>query len=66
MDRDVQLRMAEATACELIAQRDILLAAAEDFVRKVDEGRAQSVDSYAKFRAAIARCKPVPVETESK
>ncbi len=32
-----------------------LLEAAKDFVNKVETGRARSVDSYAKFRAAIAK-----------
>ena len=32
-----------------------LLEAAKDFIYKVDEGRAFSVKSYAKFSAAIAK-----------
>lgn len=31
-----------------------LRAAAQDFVDKVDSGRARSVDSYNKFKAALA------------
>ncbi len=36
------------------AQAD-LLEAAKDFVNKVETGRARSVDSYAKFKAAIQK-----------
>ncbi len=32
-----------------------LLEAAKDFVNKVETGRARSKDSYAKFKAAIAK-----------
>ena len=33
---------------------EALVKAAEDFVAKVDSGRARSRDSYAKFKAALA------------
>ena len=36
-------------------EREALLVAAKDFVEKVESGRARSVDSYAKFKAAIAK-----------
>lgn len=44
----------EANA-RLIAAAPELLEAAKDFIRKVDEGRARSVDSYTKFSAAITK-----------
>lgn len=40
----------------LIAQRDELLAACEEFVRKCDSGEARSVRSYAQMKAAIEKC----------
>ncbi len=44
-----------------------LLEVAKDFVDKVESGRARSKDSYAKFKAAIAKAEaPVDTETESK
>jgi len=36
---------------------DALVEAAEDFVAKVERGEARSVDSYAKFKAALALSK---------
>lgn len=41
---------------ELKAQRDELLAACEEFVRKCDAGEARSVRSYAQMKAAIEKC----------
>lgn len=32
-----------------------LIEAAQDFVDKVDQGRAKSTDSYAKFKAVLKR-----------
>lgn len=39
----------------LEAQRDALLAAAVEFVRKVESGEARSVRSYEQFKQAIAK-----------
>lgn len=47
----------EANA-RLIAAAPELLKAAECFVAKVESGRARSADSYAQFKAAIARAIP--------
>jgi hypothetical protein len=49
----IRASMAEGAAAVVIGQRDLLADAARDFVRKVDEGRARSVDSYAKFTEAL-------------
>lgn len=38
---------------KLNRQNQALRAAAEDFVRKCDNGLAKSRDSYAKFKAAL-------------
>ena len=38
---------------ELLRQRDKLLAACKEFVRKVECGEARSVRSYAQMKAAI-------------
>ena len=38
---------------ELLRQRDELLAACKEFVRKVECGEARSVRSYAQMKAAI-------------
>ncbi len=42
----------------LIAAAPELWEAAIDFVNKVETGRARSKDSYAKFKAAIAKAEP--------
>ena len=42
----------------LESQRDGLVEAAKDFVNKCETGRARSVDSLAKFRAALAEGEP--------
>jgi hypothetical protein len=42
----------------LFAGAQELLDAAQDFVDKVDDGRARSTRSYARFKAAIAAAKP--------
>ncbi len=49
---DVEMEVANFT---LMTAAPVLLEAAKDFVRKVDEGRARSVDSYTKFKDAIAQ-----------
>lgn len=43
-----------ARIAELEAQSEELVAAAQNFVWKVDSGRAISVDSYGKFKRALA------------
>jgi hypothetical protein len=43
----------KACVDNLRVQNAALRAAAEDFIAKVDSGRARSVDSYAKFKAAL-------------
>lgn len=45
---DVRALVAEVRALRPVEK------AAEDFVAKVDSGRARSVDSYGKFAAALA------------
>ena len=42
----------------LIAAAPDLLAACEEFVRKVEAGEARSKRSYAQMKAAIAKVKP--------
>lgn len=52
------LRRVEALTIKvtlLEAQNLVLVAAAEDFITKVDSGRARSVDSYNKFRKALGK-----------
>ena len=39
---------------------EALQAACQDFVSKVDDGRARSVDSYAKMLAALGLPQPTP------
>ncbi len=43
-----------AAAPETLRQRDALLEACQEFVRKVDAGEARSTRSYKQLKAAIA------------
>jgi len=50
--------------CEEIGPKSVLavIAAAKDFVQKVDEGRARSTDSYNKFSKALNPRRTRPIE----
>lgn len=54
--RKVSIPTAEADA-NLIAAAPDLLAACEEFVRKVEAGKARSTKSYEKMRAAVRKAR---------
>jgi hypothetical protein len=40
-------------ALNMVSKANALESAAKDFIKKVDEGRARSTDSYNKFKKAL-------------